>query len=132
MSRPYTAQEQTNIMGAVAQAFVRLRDGANRVADYNALAGAFNIGMVLAERVGQAEVDVFGAAIQALLRANQTYDSLQTFYFSQTDLVDLAKGVTGYGELLKTSSEQKVRAAIEVCEQRLAAGVHARLPGGVH
>lgn len=132
MSRTYSHKEQHNIMSAVALAFIGLRDGSNRVADYNALANALNVGMVLAERVGQAEADVFGAAIQAMLRADQTYDAMKVYTFTQADLVDLAKGVHGYSELLKTSSEQKVRAAIAECERRLAAGTHARLPGAVH
>jgi hypothetical protein len=119
-------------MGAVANAFMALRDGSNRIADWNALSHAFNIGIVLAEKVGEAEVDVFRNAMQALLRADQTYEAMKAYYFTQADLVDLAKAVTGYGELLKTSSEQKVKAAIAECERRLAAGVHARLPGGIH
>jgi hypothetical protein len=132
MTKKYTAAEQRNIMLMVAGAFTQLRGGSNSVGDYNTLAGALNIGMVRAEQIGQEAVEVFRAALKALLRADQTYESLKVYVFTQADLVDLAKAVQGYSEILKTSTEQQMNSAIAEAERRLAVGIHARLPGSAH
>ena len=130
-TKTYSQAQQTNIMAAVAGAFIALRDGSNRVRDFNDLAAAFNIGIVRAEQIGQQAVEVFRAAQQALLRADQTYDALKVYVFTQADLVDLAKGVAAYAEVLQESSEKQITDAIKEAERRLAVGVHARI-GNTH
>jgi hypothetical protein len=124
-----TPAETRNIMAQVASAFIALRDGSNRVDDFNTLCNACNIGIVRAESVSTGAVEVFRNAIQVLLRANQTFDSLKVFVFTPADKIDLAKAVAAYGEILATTSEAALRAAIAEAERRLASGIHARLQG---
>lgn len=127
VTNSYSATQRNSIMTAVAQAFMALRDGSNRIGDFNTLAAAFNIGIVRAESIGEPAVEVFRAGQQALLRADQTYDAMKVYVFTQADLVDLAKGVQGYSELLAMSTEGQMTAAIKEAERRLGVGLHARL-----
>lgn len=129
VTNSYSAAQRNSIMTAVAQSFIALRDGSNRIGDFNTLAAAFNIAIVRAESIGEPAVEVFRAAQQALLRADQTYDAMKVYWFSQSDMVDLAKGVQGYSELLAMSTEPQMKAAIAEAERRLQEGIHARLPG---
>jgi len=128
----YTAAEQTNIMVAVAGAFLRLRDGSNSVGDFNTLANAINIGLVRSESMDRGTEEVFQRTQQALLRADQIYESLRVYTFTPAELVDLAKGVHAYSDVLKRSTEQQMKAAIEECERRLVRGMHAKLAGLTH
>jgi len=116
----------------VASAFIALRDGSNRVADFNTLVAAMNIGIIRAESIGPAAVEVFRAAQQALLRADQIYESLRIYTFTPADLIDVAKGVQGYSEVLDGSTEAQMKAAAEEGDRRLARGIHTRLPGATH
>jgi hypothetical protein len=124
----YTTTEQNNIMAAVAGAFVSLRDGSNSIADFNALSNAVNIGLVRSEKLDPGTEEVFKLAQRALLRADQHYGAMGLYVFTQLDLVDIAKGVTAYADLLKTSTERQMREAIQEAERRLSAGMHAKLP----
>lgn len=128
----YSRGDVSLIMAAVAGSFIALRDGSNRVSDFNTLAGAVNIGLVRSEGMDMSVEAIFRNAQQALLRADQIFDSLRVYSFTPADLVDLAKAVQGYGEMLQTSSEKQMKAAIEEADRRLATGLHARLPGSTH
>lgn len=127
----YDQNDIRSIMEKVAMAFIALRDGSNSPKDFNTLAMAMNMGAIRAESIGQAEFDVFDHAKQALLDADSTYDTMKIYTFTQGALVDLAKGVQGYSELLATSTQEQMEACGKESQRRLAAGQVAK-HGSVH
>jgi hypothetical protein len=130
--KTYTQRDQRSLMEAITGAFLRLRAGSNSIGDFNTLAGAVNIGLVRSEKLDRAVEEIFQAGQRALLRADQHFNGLRAYYFTEADWIDIAKAVTGYAELLRLSTEEQMQAAITEADRRLAANMHARLPGGSH
>jgi hypothetical protein len=122
MTTTYNANDMRAIMTKVANAFIALRDGSNLVSDFNLLSSAMNIGVVRAEKVSQQAVEVFQTAQRALVDADALYGSFRFYSFTQGALIDLAKGVQGYSELLQMSTPEQMEAAGTECERRLAGG----------
>lgn len=131
MTTDYTSDDMRAIMMKVASAFMALRDGSNKPADFNTLATAMNIGVVRAEALCQQDVEVFQAAQRALVDADTIYGSLRAYIFTPAALVDLAKGVQGYSELLKMSTPAQMEKAGNEVERRLAVGQVAK-SGNTH
>lgn len=131
MTTAYNTHDKRSIMTKVANAFISLRDGSNRIADFNLLVSAMNIGMIRAETIGDQAVKVFREAQQALVAADEVYGSLRCYIFTPDALIAIAKGVQAYSELLnETTPEQMEKAGNEV-ERRLATGIIAR-SGNTH
>lgn len=124
----YTQGDVRSIMRTVVEAFIGLRDGSNSIAHYNRLAAAMNIGIVRSEAIGEGAVEVFRGAQRALLDADAIYGALRCYTFTPGALVDLAKGVQGYFELLEMSTPAQMEAARVACAKRLEDG-HALTPG---
>lgn len=131
MTTNYTSDDMRAIMMKVANAFIALRDGSNQVADFNILATAMNIGVVRAEAMCQEDVEVFQSAQRALIEADAIYGSLRAYIFTPAALVDMAKGVQAYSELLKMSTPAQMEKAGNEVERRLAVG-HLATNGAVH
>lgn len=123
----YDMNDIRSIMQKVGNAFIALRDGGNRPADFNTLAGAMNIGLIRAESFGDGAEQVFRQAQGALLQADQAYSVLHTYTFDGSGLIALAKGVQGYSELLFSSTPEQMQAAMAECEKRLGLGYVAKL-----
>lgn len=126
----YTSGDIRSIMVPVAEAFIGLRDGSNQVAQYNRLAAAMNIGIVRSELISEGAVEVFRAAQQALLDADAIYEALRCYTFTPAGLVDLAKGIQGYSELLSMSTPAQMEQARAECARRLEAGIVATPDAG--
>lgn len=122
----FTEGELSNIMAKVVDAFMGLKNGSNRVDHFNTLAAVVNIGLVLAESQGQAEVEVFQRAQQALLQADATYDALRSYHLNMAILMDIARGVQGYSELLLKATPEQMKQAGAECDRRLALGCEAK------
>lgn len=128
MTTNYTSDDMKAIMTKVASAFIALRDGSNRVADFNLLANAMNIGAIRAEAVGPAAVEVFSKAKETMMEVDSIFETMRFYSFSQAQLIDVAKAVQGYSELLKTSTPAQMEAAGNESERRKAAGFLLKHP----
>lgn len=128
MTTDYTSDDMRAIMIKVASAFMALRDGSNSIADFNLLASAINIGAIRAESLGPAEQEVFSNAKVAMMEVDSIYETMRLFSFSQAQLVDVAKAVQGYSDLLKTSTPAQMEAAGNESERRKAAGYLLKHP----
>lgn len=123
----YTRENQAVIMTKVENAFIALRDGSNRTSDFNTLIGAMNIGMVCAESIGDGAVEVFRKAQRALLEAESPYPTLAKFTFDPVGLIDLARAIEAYSQILSETSPTQMQGALREVERRLAAGRHVTL-----
>lgn len=128
MTTDYTSDDMKVIMTKVASAFIGLRDGSNSIADFNLLASAINIGAIRAESMTAAEVEVFSNAKVAMMEVDAIYETMRFYSFSQAQLVDVAKAVQGYSDLLKTSTPAQMEAAGDESERRKAAGFLLKHP----
>jgi hypothetical protein len=123
----YDTSTKVAIMSVIVQSFMALRSGSNLVMHYNRLRQMLNIGIVRAEKLGDAEVEVFRRAQQALMEADKTYDAFKVWTFSGVGLIDIAKAIEGYHDILQRSSQDQMEAAGTEAERREAVGVLTRV-----
>lgn len=126
MSQPtYSHTDRSAVMYGIVQAFRELQAGSSDLHLFDILTQTMNLGIVRAEKVGRAEVEVFLAARDALLKVEETYPALKVFTFDFATFNAIARGIQGYDDLLAKSTPQQMEAAMAECHRRLNSGHHA-------
>lgn len=120
--QPFPEAEITRILLKVHDAFVHLRTGGTDPDKFDRMAAVLNVGMVRSEGIGQAGVEVFKAAQEALMRCDEFYGTHRRFGFTGPGLQAMKDAIALYEELLKASTPRQMADAQAECMRRVRAG----------
>lgn len=120
--QPFPEPEITRILLKVHDAFARLRNGSTDTDLFDRLAAVLNVGLVRSEAIGPQGVEVFKAAQQALMRADEIFGSHGRYGFTGAGLEAMKHGIALYEEILRASTPRQMHDAQMECMRRIHTG----------
>lgn len=121
-SRPTSPQDVLRVMNIVRVSYEKLKAGHGSADDYDKLAAMVNVGVVRAESIGEALVDAFKDAGEAMLECARIYQRHGKYGFTGPHLLAMNAAVDLYAEILAMSSPNQMHAAALESTRRINRG----------
>lgn len=112
------AQVASKIVLSVRVSYQRMREGNSDGHDFDRLAGALNVALMRAEKIGQPLVDGIAAGMGALLEA----DRGGRYAFTGLGIIAMNCAIDLYQEILTKSTPAQMQAAVNESARRMRAG----------
>jgi hypothetical protein len=121
-SQPTPPAEVSRIMVLIRLSYEKLKIGSGTGQDYDRVGAAMNVGLIRAESIGQALVDAFLAAGQAMLECSRIHQRHGKFGFTGPHLLTMNAAMDLYEETLAMSSPNQMDAAAQEGADRIRRG----------
>jgi hypothetical protein len=119
---PPEAGDITKIMVLIHIAYEALKTGAGTDDDYDTVSAMVNVGLVRAESIGEALVDVFKEGGQAMLECERIRRRHGRYGFTGPHLQVMSTALDAYEQVLSMSSRNQMADAGAEADRRLARG----------
>lgn len=120
--QPFPSYRVTEIMLRIHDAFAHLRGGGNDYDLFDRVAVCMNVGLIRSEEIGQAGVQVFKAAQDALMDAARIREAHGHFGFTGPGLEAVREAVALYEDILTMSTPRQMTKAQDEVLRRVRMG----------